>query len=172
MVSKITTLIALASVTVIVSAVARQFVTSAEAKTGSPVTFKQTVSRVAGAITSRNKTAQGTISSLRRPTCQNTKVKQTGVLTLQLANNRFIKFRIDCTDAYPATLQVGDTVKIGYQGSGLVREVASRIMWPGQRHDRPSNLRVPSTWPGTGESAGDCPQCGNSEGGGGGDGGT
>ncbi len=152
----------------IVGALALKLVTSAEAKTSPPITFKQTVTqtvgKVAGAITKKNMTAQGTISSLRRPVCQNGKVLNIGVLTMQLANNRFIKFRIDCTDAYPATLQVGDTVKIGYQGSGLIREVVSRIIWLGQRHDRPLNLKVPSTWPGTGESSGDCPLCGNSEG--------
>lgn len=168
-VSKVTTLIAFVSVFVIVGAVALQLVTAADAKTGPPITVKQTVkkvvSKVAGAMTKKNMTAQGTISSLRRPTCQGKTVRQIGVLTMQLANNHFIKFRIDCTDAYPATLQVGDTVKIGYQGSGLIREVVSRIIWLGQRHDRPLNLKVPSTWPGTGETAGDCPLCGNSEGG-------
>lgn len=162
--SKITTGIAFVSVAVIIGAVALQFVTSAEAKTGPPITLRQAVGKVAGAMTKKNMTAQGTISSLRHPVCQNGKVLNIGVLTLTLANNRFIKFRIDCTDAYPATLQVGDTVKIGYQGSGLIREVVSRIIWLGQQHDRPLNLKVPSTWPGTGESAGDCPLCGNSEG--------
>lgn len=158
----------LLSVVLIIGSVALQITTSAEAKTTPLPLVKQVVGKVAGVLTRRSMTAQGTISSLRRPTCQGKTVKQVGVLTLQVANNRFIKFRIDCTDAYPATLQVGDTVKIGYQGTGLIREIVSRIIWLGQRHDRPLNLRVPSTWPGTGESAGDCPNCGVSEGGHGG----
>lgn len=160
---KVATSIALLSVVLIVGSVALQVTTSAEAKTAPLPLAKQMVGKVAGVITTRNKTAQGTISSLRRPTCQGRKMLHVGVLTMALANNRFIKFRIDCADAYPATLQVGDTVKIGYQGSGLIREVVSRIIWLGQRHDRPLNLRIPSTDVGTGESSGDCPQCGNSE---------
>ena len=168
--SKVATSITLASVAVIIGAVALQLVNAVEAKTNPPIMLKQVVSKVAGAMTQKNMTAQGTISSLRRPVCQNSKVLNIGVLTMQLANNRFIKFRIDCTDVYPATLQVGDTIKVGYQGSGLIREVVSRIIWPGQQHDRPLNLKVPSTWPGTGESAGDCPTCGVSEGGHGGGG--
>lgn len=161
---KVATGVALLSIGLMVASVALQFTTSAEAKTTPLPLVKQVAGKVAGAITKRNMTAQGTISSLRRPTCLGKTVKQIGVLTMQLANNRFIKFRIDCTDIYPASMQVGDTVKIGYQGSGPIREVVSRIIWPGQRHDRPSYLKIPSTWPGTGESAGDCPLCGNSEG--------
>ncbi len=137
-----------------------------EAKVRIPIILKKTAGKVAAAITRKNKTAQGTVSSWRWPECRKNRTVHVGVLTLQIAGYHFIKFRVTCTEAIPPSLQVGDTVKIGYQGDGLIREVVSRIIRLGGHVDLKNDPKVISTLPGIERSAADCPTCGRSESGG------
>lgn len=97
-------------------------------------------------VTSPIRKARATVVSYRAPDDCTVSTKS-GLLTVVVAGNQYLRFRVPCNAPLDSHVQVGSTVDILYRGTGEIRNAVKLT-------------RAFSTDKGIGES-GDCPTCGS-----------